>query len=109
MSALVERQLNYFGAQGVSDGVVQLFSPQEDRGAWRCDYRLSWPGFDKTRGAMGEDQWQALHLAMHVVPAEIFATDDFKQGRIGLWGHKFTSYEDICELFDVKPVEGPTK
>jgi len=108
MSAVVaERELDYFGAEGRQAGVVQLFAPEPDDGCWHCDYRIAWPGYERTFGILGEDCWQALHLAMHVVPSAIFATDDFKSGRIGVWGGKLNSYEEICRLFDVKPVEGP--
>ncbi len=105
--AIVERTIDYFGDLSVEKGAARVFAPKPDKNNWRCEYRLSWPGYDTTQYAVGVDPWQALQLAMYVVPSTIFATDAFKEGRIGLWGERVSTYEKICELFGVKPVEGP--
>ena len=107
MKTIVKRRLEFAGPDGKQKATVRILAPFKDGNAWRCQYRMKWPGHDKTYGAMGEDEWQALHLAMHVVPSAIYATEDFKQGRIGIWGKTACSYEDLAALFDVKPVEGP--
>jgi hypothetical protein len=107
LKTIVKRRLDYFGDAETGKASVRVFEPKRDGNAWRCKYRISWPGYERTFAAMGEDRWQALHLAMHIVPSTIFATDDFKKGRIGLWGERLNSYEQICAAFDVKPVEGP--
>jgi hypothetical protein len=104
---VVERVLEFFGDAGVERGVVQVFSPEPDDRAWRCAYRIAWPGYERTSRVLGEDAWQALQLAMKIVPSMISSTDDFKNGRVGLWGGPFKSYEEICEMFGVKPIEGP--
>lgn len=109
MKTVVKRKLDYFGVEGRAKASVRVFEPKRDGPAWRCHYRLARPGYKRTFGAIGEDRWQALHLALHLVPSAIFATDDYKQGRIGVWGHKLRAYEEICEAFDVKPVEGPNQ
>ena len=58
-------------------------------------------------GDDGRQPGEALQLAMYIAPSPIFATDASKQGRVGLWGTPATTYDDICERFGVKPVEGP--
>jgi len=107
VKTVVKRKLDFFGEEERSKASVRVFEPKRDGNAWRCQYRMSWPGYKRTFGAMGEDRWQALHMAMHIVPSAIFATDDFKAGRIGVFGRKLKTYEEICSAFDVKPVEGP--
>ncbi|MGE0739925.1 MAG: hypothetical protein AB7O98_01180 [Hyphomonadaceae bacterium] len=106
-AAIVERAIDYFGEAGVEAGAVRVFAPQPDQNDWRCEYQISWPGYDRSKYAMGVDPWQALQLAMFIVPSTISATDDFKAGRIGLWGSPITTYEEICARFGVKPIEGP--
>jgi hypothetical protein len=104
---VVERSLDYFGGDGAEAGVVRIFAPEPSENDWQCEYQIQWPGYERTRRAFGVDAWQALQLAMYIVPSQIFSTDDFKQGRIGLWGTRATTYEEICDRFGVKPVEGP--
>jgi hypothetical protein len=106
-TAIVQRSIDYFGDGGIESGVVRIFPPQPDQNDWRCEYQITWPGYDRRKYAMGIDAWQALQLAMYIVPSVIFSTDAFKDGRIGLWGERASTYEQICELFGVKPVEGP--
>lgn len=84
MKTVIKRKLDYFGDKGREKATVRVFEPKREGNAWRCHYRISWPGFKRTFGAMGEDRWQAMLLAMHIVPAAIFDTDDFRQGRIGV-------------------------
>jgi|CXWL01.1.fsa_nt_gi hypothetical protein len=108
MSAvMVERVLEYHGDAGVEPAFARVLTPFDEGRNWRCQYQLSWPGYEREFGACGEDAWQALQLAMYSVPSAIFATDDFKAGRIGMWGGRLSTYEEICELFGVKPVDGP--
>lgn len=109
MSAIVERGLDYFGDAGVSQGFVRLYAPQPDQDDWRCEYELEWPGYDLKRRVIGIDPWQAVQLAMNVMPTLISVTDDFKAGRIGIWGEKFSSEKQLFETFGVKLVEGPTQ
>ena len=109
MSVIVERELDYFGPSGKDTGIAQVFTPLPDDRSWSCAYQLQWPGFTYNSRAFGVDAWQALQLAMYIVPTQIFATDDFKGGRIGVFGERATTYESICGMFGVKPVEGPTQ
>ena len=107
MSVVVERELDFLGENGRAPAFARILTPMDEGTNWSCAFELDWPGHTHRVAIAGEDAWQALHLAMHVVPSAIFATEDFKAGRIGLWGGTLDTYEDICQLFDVKPVEGP--
>ncbi|HCK84179.1 MAG TPA: hypothetical protein DHW63_06590 [Hyphomonadaceae bacterium] len=104
---IVDRELKYFGDSSIERGLVQVHAPEPDQIDWRCAYRIEWPGHEFRSRAIGIDAWQALQLAMYIVPSQIFSTADFKQGRIGLWDKPITTYEAICEEFGVKPVGGP--
>lgn len=104
MTPVAERVLDYFGDHGVERGFVRVYAPEPTPGHedWRCAFRLTWPGYDSGRHAIGVDAWQALQLAMYAAPHWISATEDFKAQRIGLWGTPVTTYDDICDLFGVK-------
>ncbi len=104
---IVERQLDYFGESGVERGFVRVFEPQPDQDDWRCNYQLTWPGYERTRYAMGIDPWQALQLAMRIIPTMISTSDAFKAGRLGIWGEAFASEDQVYELFGERPIEGP--
>jgi hypothetical protein len=103
---LVQRALDYRGPGGGS-ALIEVYQPAPTPGHddWRCEFRLSWPSYEKFGHAIGIDAWQALELAMKVVPSYIYASADFKGGRIGIWGEPLATYEDICECFGVKPQE----
>lgn len=109
MSAvIVQRVLDYRG-DGGGVALVEVYQPTPTPGHddWRCEFRLSWPNYEKLGYAIGIDAWQALQLAMRVVPSYVYSTSDFKAGRIGLWGEYQASYEDVCEAFGEKSPEGP--
>jgi len=106
-TVIVERELDYFSDTGVERGFARVFEPQPDQDDWRCAYQLVWPGYDRTRYAMGVDRWQALQLAMRITPTMISTSEDCKAGRLGIWGAKFESEQQVYELFGEKLVEGP--
>ena len=108
-TVVVARALDYFADEGVVEGAVRILTPFDEGTNWRCQYQLSWPGYQREFGIRGLDAWQALQLAMNIVPSAIFATDDFQQGRIGVSGQRLSTLEEIYELFGVKPLEGPAR
>jgi hypothetical protein len=103
-TVIVQRVLDYRGASG--DALVEVYEPAPTPGHndWRCEFRLSWPNYERFGHAIGIDAWQALQLAMRVVPSYVYASPDFKAGRVGLWGEHQSSYEEVCEAFGEKPV-----
>ncbi len=107
MKTIAKKRLDYESGGRRANAWVRLFAPRREGDAWRCAYRMTWPGHERTYAAIGEDQWQAVQLAMRVVPSALFATEDFKLGRIGVWGKTQLSYEDLCDVFGVPTVAGP--
>lgn len=94
---VAERVLDYFGDAGVEHGVARVFQPYDEGRNWRCDYELSWPGHQCKFGACGQDSWQALQLAMQIIPVQISATDDFKAGRLGWFGERMTTNAELIK------------
>jgi hypothetical protein len=103
---VAERALDYFGADGVAGGLLQIEAPKPDQNDWRCEYTLTWPGFVKRRYAMGVDSYQALSLALISSVVEIAASDDFKAGRIGALGEKIRTRRELKEVFGVHRLPG---
>ena len=56
--------------------VVEWMVPVRDRGDWRCDWVIHWPGLDaEKRYTFGVDSTQALLLAMAMVSARMESSD----------------------------------
>lgn len=104
---VVERAFDYFGEGATQIAAARVYSPAPDEVDWGCEYEVAWPGYQRKGRIFGIDAWQALQLAMHIVPYEILSTDDFKQGRIGIFGEPITDGDALCEMFGSKVVEGP--
>ena len=97
---IAERTLDYFGDAGIEPGFVRLFAPfRHDEGYWRCDYHLSWPGYEYKFYAGGEDAWQALQCAMQIIPVHIAVSDAFKTGRIGWVGQPLNTEAELVRWF----------
>jgi len=106
VTVMVQRELSFFPDGEMTIGAVRVFAPLPDDQydqSWGCEYELEWPGYTRRRKIFGVDAWQALQLAMQIIPHAISATDDFKAGRIGIWGNRLFSYEELCDVFGVKP------
>lgn len=102
MSAIfVEREIECATAAGMVKGLIQIFRPEPDAQDWRCDYALRWAGFEKKFYALGVDAFQALQLAMSIVPVQIETSDDFKAGRLRFLEKPLTS-GNLKESFEVK-------
>ena len=107
MSAVVaERQLDFYGADGVHPGYVRVEVPTPDQNDWRCNYELEWPGFQQRHHTMGVDSYQALLLALQTVPTMIAVSPDFKAGRIGAFGEKIKTRRKLKEVFGVMRLPG---
>jgi hypothetical protein len=106
MSALVaERGLDYLGGESVSEAFVRIYAPEDEGDSWRCAYHVSWPGFNRQSRSYGHDSWQALQLAMQIVPVEISATEDFKEGRLGVFGTPLRTNADLIDWLGLRPMK----
>jgi hypothetical protein len=97
VTVIAERVLDYFGDAGMERGFARVLLPYDEGQNWRCDYELSWPGYQRKFGACGEDSWQALQLAMQIIPVKISVTDDFKAGRLGWFGNRMTTDAELTK------------
>jgi hypothetical protein len=83
---IAERALQVHGQEGSKPGFVRLYAPQPARNEpdseWICEYHLCWPGHEERYGICGVDSYQALLLAMKLVPTLISISADFKAGRL---------------------------
>jgi hypothetical protein len=86
-------------------GSIRLFAPRVVDNVWRCRYEISWPGFSRQADIAGEDSWQALQLAVELIPVEISVSETFKDGRLHVFGEPLTSIEDLLQWLAIKPME----
>jgi hypothetical protein len=103
---VAERELDYFGAEGVAAGHVRVEAPKADQNDWRCDFTVTWPGFERHRYAMGVDSYQALSLALLSSVVEIAASEDFKAGNIGVFGKRVRTHRELKEVFGIQRLPG---
>lgn len=61
---------------------IRVFAPEESDGAWNCRYEIGWPERPKAMIAAGEDAVQALLIALHMIGAELYTSDDHKSGQL---------------------------
>ena len=106
MTVVAERALDYFGTDGAAAGVLRVDAPKPDQNNWRCDFAVSWPGFERRHRVMGVDSYQPLLLALHAVGSEIAGSEDFKAGRIGVFGERIRTRRELKEAFDLHRLPG---
>src|SRR5438270_13364138 len=70
---------------------VQVFAPVlSERTTWACRVRLGSP-IDRDRNSYGEGALQALVLAVNKVAIELYASEAWREGRLG-WRAEFGGY-----------------
>jgi hypothetical protein len=105
MTFVAEVGFDVRGDGGTLRGIARVAQPRPDRDAWRCDFEVQWPGFERSRYAMGADSWQALQLAMQSVATELFTCDECKDGKLSEFGRPLASYDDLTEWLGVRPLK----
>jgi hypothetical protein len=80
---------------------IRVFTPQPDRGDWRCDYEITWPTGTRRSYAMGVDSFQALHLAMLSISTEVEVSDPFKAGQLKLFDEPVTTIAALHQRFPI--------
>ena len=75
------------------EGLVTVFMPQiasdpKLPDTWACDITIEWPGFLCKKRHHGGDAYQALELALRLVPSLISATDEFRNRNLALYNGK---------------------
>jgi hypothetical protein len=97
----VEREIECMTDSGLVKGFIRVFKPMPDQDDWRCDYALKWADYEKKFYAMGVDAFQALQLAMSIVPAHVGMSAAFKAGRLRFIEEPLTR-ENLRDTFETK-------
>jgi len=69
---------------GTTEAKVLIGKPQPflEGPSWYCRYQISNVGFDRVWYAGGEDEVQALMLALSMIGAELYCSDEYRAGRL---------------------------
>jgi hypothetical protein len=80
MSAVfAEREISV--ANG-TQGFVRVYQPEQDDLCWVCRLHFAWNGAERQQSIYGEDGFQALMLAIQIVPNFIETSDAHKAGTL---------------------------
>lgn len=107
MQSIARRDLEVKQGASFVPASVELFAPEftpatdERAASWKCHYAIDFGEFQRKRWMGGEDSYQALQLAISVIPVEVETSPPFKHGNLYLWGEKIESAQD---LFGIKPL-----
>lgn len=98
-----ERAFEFYGDDAVHPGVARAHVPYFDwrplEKPWTCKCEISWPGYQDQRVVFGLDSWAVLFAASSVVSRLISEAPDFKAGRIGAFGQRLRTLEEIENFF----------
>ena len=99
MTLIAELSLDLLGAR--DKVTVRLFAPEklEDGPGWRCRFEIGNP-IDYGRYIYGESSLQALILALKILSVELYCSDEYKEGRLGIIG-KFEGYLGLPAAHEV--------
>jgi hypothetical protein len=77
-----------FVLDGMEKVTVSIGKPQQlpDHEDWYCPYRTLGVGSGKVRCAYGVDSAQALILALSMIGAELYTSDEYETGRLCWFG-----------------------
>jgi hypothetical protein len=96
-TAIAEREIKCDGRLTL----IRIYEPQPDQADWRCEYEISWPSKQRRSYAMGVDSFQALQLAMFKVAIDVGVSDEFKAGRVSVFGEAITTTTELNQHFPV--------
>jgi len=90
MTGIAQLSLDLAGGSGKVS--VRLLAPEklEDGPGWRCKFEIGEP-IDYARYIYGETSFQALVLALKILSVELYSSDEYKEGRLGIDG-EFRGY-----------------
>lgn len=63
---------------------IRIFAPVREAASWSCKFEVDWPDGTLTMAAGGVDAVQALHLALQLIGAQIYASDHHASGNL-MW------------------------
>jgi len=101
-NAFVERSIECLSDGNWQSGAIKVFQPHKTSQGWTCRYEISWPGESRSNEIHGVDGFQALELAMRMVPTEIATSDAFKKSQLRLFSESPALNTDtLTELFPI--------
>jgi hypothetical protein len=106
-AVLVSRPIFLRQDTGWAPGLITIFMPELEpdskHGSWQCHIKIEWPGFLCEKRHLGMDAYQALELALRLVPGLIMATDDFRNRNLALWSSgNILDSANIRQFFDAR-------
>lgn len=61
---------------------IRMYSPEDDRGAWKCRFEIDWPHGQLSAYGAGVDEFQAIELSMQRIGMEIYNSSYHESGRL---------------------------
>ncbi|PKP80485.1 MAG: hypothetical protein CVT79_14445 [Alphaproteobacteria bacterium HGW-Alphaproteobacteria-18] len=105
----VERDIYCRRAGAWAKGNISVYQPFQDlkfdeKGdTWRCDISIEWQDFSCRKNHYGSNGYQALELALRLVPSLIAATDDFHKRNLALYsGDVILDSASLREFFHAR-------
>lgn len=91
MTAVIARKLTLTSKAGSQTVAVRISSPIKVEASWECLWQIEWPGRTRTNIGKGVDGVQALLLALQMVGAELYASDEHRRGELK-WTDGYRGY-----------------
>jgi hypothetical protein len=88
---IATRILTLRGEAGDTDVPIRIHAPVRDHLGVGCKFEIEWPGRRKAFTVHGEDEVQAIALALQAIGAQIYASEEHKAGKLG-WGEPGNGY-----------------
>lgn len=82
---------------------VGIKRPVLEDGPYKCEYQIVGIGDGKVRAAMGGDSMQALVLALQAIGAELYTSEDAKEGRLTWFGSPNLGFPVSDAIADLVP------
>ena len=105
-TVIAERAVEIEENGALIPGSVQVYAPElhpdDDEGPeyWKCQIALNFGAYQRSSYVGGVDAFQALLLALKLVPSEIEISPAFRAGTLRLWGDPLT---DTAQAFNMNP------
>src|SRR5262245_33195455 len=81
---IATRVLKLRRTAGDIDIPVRIFAPEQEGASWSCKFEVDWPDGTLRMASGGVDAVQALHLALQLIGAQLYASDHHALGKL-MW------------------------
>lgn len=106
-TVIADRDVEVRAKNGLVPGKIQIFAPEhhpaDDAGGeyWGCRIGFDFDAYQRSRIIKGVDSYQALQLALKMVPVELESTPAFRNKNLMLWGNPLI---DTTAAFGMNPL-----